>query len=212
MIRINLVPQDEVRRQAARQRDRQVVLGIAGLLVALVGTAEFVTRRSASEVQREVDLQKTQLAELSRQYQEAVLLQRKKKALESKLETIEILERQRRGPVHVLEHLGGATPEKLWLTEMREAGGAAIFSGRGLDNQTVALFMRNLEHSPYFANVELVETKQVEEGKAKYKEFAIRSTVIYAGRASGDDAGEGPAAEDEDGKTAARPGGTETSS
>ena len=65
---------------------------------------------------------------------------------------------------------------------MREAGGAAVLSGRGLDNQTVALFMRNLENSPYFANVELVETKQVEDGQAKLKEFAIRSSVIYAGR------------------------------
>lgn len=182
MIRVNLVPQDEARRQAARQRDQQIGLLVAVLLVALLAIGEFVTRREADEVQREADLYQTQLAELTKKYQETVLLERKQDELESKLKTIGILERQRRGPVRVLADLGDATPEKLWLTEMREAGGSATLSGRGLDNQTVALFMRNLEHSPYFENVELVETKQVEDGKAKLKEFAIRSTVVYAGR------------------------------
>ncbi len=182
MIRINLVPQDEARRQAARQRDQQFGILAVVLLVAVIGIAEFITQRDADEVQREADLYQDQLAELTKKYQETVLLERKQKQLESKLKTIDILERQTRGPVRVLADLGEATPDKLWLTEMREAGGAAVLSGRGLDNQTVALFMRNLEHSPYFANVELVETKQVEDGKAKLKEFAIRSSVIYAGR------------------------------
>lgn len=182
MIRINLVPQDEARRQAARQRDQQIAGLVAVVLVAIIAVAEVWTRRDADAVQAEADGYQAQLAELTKKYQENVLLERKRKALESKLKTIDVLERQTRGPVRVLADLGDATPEKLWLTEMREAGGAATLSGRGLDNQTVALFMRNLEDSPYFANVELVETKQVEDGKAKLKQFAIRSSVIYAGR------------------------------
>ncbi len=182
MIRINLVPQDEARRQAARQRDQQIGLLVAVLLVAVIAVAEFFTRSDANEVQREADLYQGQLAELTKKYQETVLLERKQEQLESKLKTIEVLERQTRGPVRVLADLGDATPDKLWLTEMRETGGSAVLSGRGLDNQTVALFMRNLEDSPYFSNVELVETKQVEDGQAKLKEFAIRSSVIYAGR------------------------------
>ncbi|MDG2303625.1 MAG: PilN domain-containing protein [Candidatus Binatia bacterium] len=182
MIRVNLVPQDEARRQAARRRDQQAGILVAVLLVGLIGVAEFFTRGDASEVQREADLYQAQLADLTKKYQETVLLERRQSELEAKLKTIDVLERQRRGPVHVLADLGDATPEKLWLTEMREAGGAATLSGRGLDNQTVALFMRNLEDSPYFSNVELVETKQVEDGQAKLKEFAIRSSVIYGGR------------------------------
>lgn len=182
MIRINLVPQDEARRIAARKREKQVGVLVTLALVVVIATAEFFTRRDAAEIQAEADVYKAQLAELTKKYQENVLLERKQKALESKLKTIDVLERQTRGPVRVLADLGEATPEKLWLTEMRETGGAAVLSGRGLDNQTVALFMRNLEDSPYFSNVELVETKQVEDGKAKLKQFAIRSSVLYAGR------------------------------
>jgi type IV pilus assembly protein PilN len=182
VIRINLVPRDEARRQAARQRDRQIAMGIITVLAAIFAAGEFVTRRSARAVHSEAAEFQTELTELTKRYQDTVLLEKKRKELEAKLKTIAILERQRRGPVRVLADLGEATPEKLWLTEMRETGGSMLLTGKGLDNQTIALFMRNLQNSSYFSTVDLVETKQVEDGQAKLKEFSIRTHVLYAGR------------------------------
>lgn len=183
MIRINLMPRAEARRQAARQRDRQMLVAIVIALVAIVFATEFYTRRSANRVQRLSDQYQAELAQLSQKHNAAIQLDRKRKELEAKLATIKVLERQRTGPVHVLDDLGAATPDTLWLTEMRESGGTMTLLGRGLDNQTIALFMRNLAASPYFANVDLVETKQVEDGPAKLKEFSIRTNVLYGGRA-----------------------------
>lgn len=182
MIRINLMPRAEARRQAARQRDRQVLALIAVALVAIIALTEFFTRRSANRVQAEADAHQAELAQLSQKHNAAIQLDRKRKELEAKVATIKILERQRKGPVHVLDDLGAATPDTLWITEMRESGGMVTLLGRGLDNQTIALFMRNLSASPYFTNVDLVETKQVEEGQAKLKEFSIRANVLYGGR------------------------------
>ena len=182
MIRINLMPRAEARRQAARARDRQVAILILAALVAIIALTEFFTRRTANRVQAEADEHQTELAQLSQKHNAAIQLDRKRKELEAKVQTIKILERQRKGPVHVLDDLGAATPDTLWLTEMRESGGMVTLMGRGLDNQTIALFMRNLAASPYFTNVDLVETKQVEEGQAKLKEFSIRANVLYGGR------------------------------
>jgi type IV pilus assembly protein PilN len=182
MIRINLMPRAEARRQAARQRDKQILVLIGLALLAVILVTEFLTRRNASRIQALSDEHQAELAALSKKHNEAIQLDRRRKELEAKLATIKILERQRTGPVHVLDDLGAATPDTLWLTEMRESGGMATLLGRGLDNQTIALFMRNLGASPYFANVDLVETKQVEEGQAKLKEFSIRANVMYAGR------------------------------
>ena len=182
MIRINLMPRAEARRQAARARDRQVAILILAALVAIIALTEFFTRRSANRVQAEADEHQTELAQLSQKHNAAIQLDRKRKELEAKVQTIKILERQRKGPVHVLDDLGAATPDTLWLTEMRESGGMVTLMGRGLDNQTIAMFMRNLSASPYFTNVDLVETKQVEEGQAKLKEFSIRANVLYGGR------------------------------
>jgi len=182
MIRINLMPRAEARRQAARQRDRQIATAIGVALLAIIFATEFYTRRSANHVQQLSDQYQADLAQLSQKHNAAIQLDRKRKELEAKLATIKVLERQRTGPVHVLDDLGAATPDTLWLTEMRETGGTATLLGRGLDNQTIAMFMRNLAASPYFANVDLVETKQVEEGPAKLKEFSIRTNVLYGGR------------------------------
>jgi type IV pilus assembly protein PilN len=180
VIRINLMPRAEARRQAARQRDRQIGLVIASILALVILISELMTRTRLNEAENTTEMYKTQLAELERKSKEAQKLEKMRDELSAKLRTIEVLERQRTGPVRVLEDLSDSTPEKLWLTEMRESGGTLSLLGRGLDNQTIAVFMEDLEESPFFNQVDLVETKQVEDGKAKLKEFSIRATVAYA--------------------------------
>lgn len=197
MIRINLMPRAEARRQAARQRDKQVFGLIAAVLAAIVIATELVTRREESRVEEEARTHEAELKELSRRHQDALLLDKKRAQLKAKLATIDVLDRQRRGPVHVLDDLSSATPEKLWLTEIKESGGGMTLIGKGLDNQTIAQFMRKLAGSPYFESVDLVETKQIEEGQAKLKQFTISARVNYAGRVAQEtepaaDAGGGP--------------------
>ena len=170
-------------RAAPGVRARRLAALILAALVSIIALTEFFTRRTANRVQAESDAHQAELAQLNQKHNAAIQLDRKRKELEAKVQTIKVLERQRKGPVHVLDDLGAATPDTLWLTEMRESGGMVTLLGRGLDNQTIALFMRNLSASPYFANVDLVETKQVEEGQAKLKEFSIRANVLYGGRA-----------------------------
>jgi len=181
VIRINLMPREEARRAATRQRDQGLVLvALIGLVVVIL-VAEVWTRAANAEVRAEVDRNRVELTELDKRYQESLRTEARLRELSAKRDTIEILERQRRGPVYVLEDLGAATPDSLWLTEMRETGGAAVLKGQGLDNQTIALFMRQLESSPYFSRVDLVETKHLEKGQAELKEFTIRAQVAYAG-------------------------------
>lgn len=181
MIRINLMPREEARRAATRQRDQGLILvALIGLVVVILG-AEVWTRAANAEVRAEVDRNRVELTELDKRYQESLRTEAQLRELSAKRDTIEVLERQRRGPVYVLEDLGAATPDSLWLTEMRETGGAAVLKGQGLDNQTIALFMRQLESSPYFSRVDLVETKHLEKGQAELKEFTIRAQVAYAG-------------------------------
>ena len=191
MIRINLMPREEARRAATRQRDQGLILvALIGLLVVILG-AEVWTRAANAEVRAEVDRNRVELTELDKRYQESLRTEARLRELSAKRDTIELLERQRRGPVYVLEDLGAATPDSLWLTEMRETGGAAVLKGQGLDNQTIALFMRQLESSPYFSRVDLVETKHLEKGQAELKDFTIRAQVAYAGAVPASD----PAAE-----------------
>jgi Tfp pilus assembly protein PilN len=182
MIHTNLVPRETARRQAAWLRYRNYIAITLLAFATLFLGVESWTRRWANEMDVEVETYQSQLSELTRRHQEAKQLEKRRANLQVKLATIGVLERQRRGPAHALEDLADATPERLWLVEMKEAGGSASFIGKGLDNQTIAEFMRRLAASEYFSNVDLVEAKQIEEGQAKLKQFTISARVNYSGR------------------------------
>src|SRR5690606_23128090 len=112
VIRINLMPRAEARRQAARQRDRQIGLAIAAIVALIILVGELSTRTELNEAEQKTELYRTQLAELDRKHKEATRLAKLRDELEAKLDTIAVLERQRTGPVRVLEDLSDATPDK----------------------------------------------------------------------------------------------------
>jgi type IV pilus assembly protein PilN len=185
VIRINLMPRAEARRRAGRQRARRAVLVIASTVACVIVASELITRARLRDVEHALRASQGEVAELERMSQEARELDRARAELAAKLATIQVLERRRSNVVRMLEDLSEAAPEKLWLTEMRESGGDLTIAGRGLDDQTIATFLESLEGSASFSQVDLVETKQVEEGQAKLKEFAIRAAAADAPVADG---------------------------
>jgi type IV pilus assembly protein PilN len=67
----------------------------------------------------------------------------------------------------------------LWLTEFKENGGSLTVTGMAVDNQTIADFLKALQSSQYFKDVDLVETVQSQQDKQALKKFAVRSRLLY---------------------------------
>jgi type IV pilus assembly protein PilN len=180
MIRINLIPQEEVQRSAGRRQQMAFgLLAAAGTVIVLVAghgwqqVAQLATSRERGRLER-------QLAELRGPYEQVVSMEREKKELQEKLAVIRELEAKKFGPVRMLADLSTATPDKLWLTEFSERGGSIRLAGLGVDEQTVADFMRRLSSSPYFRTVDLEETSEVKNEAVRHKRFVIRAQVNYA--------------------------------
>jgi type IV pilus assembly protein PilN len=193
MIRINLSPAEEVQRSAGKRQEMAVgalVIGCAviGLLIAH-GWQQF----SIMSVGRQQTRLEREIAELKGPYEAVVKMEREKTDLEEKLSVIRNLEAKKLGPVRMLADLSGATPDKLWLTEFVETGGSLRLSGLGVDEQTVADFLRRLAESHYFRSVDLEETSQVQAEGVKHKRFVIRAKVNYAAPTPGDKAAALPA-------------------
>jgi type IV pilus assembly protein PilN len=112
-------------------------------------------------------------------YTDVQKLEAQKGELREKLRVIGQLERKKVGPVRILAGLSEATPEKLWLTEFADNGGTLKLTGLGVDEQTVADFMRRLGSLSFFRTVDLDETSQVTQDGAKVKKFVIRAQVDY---------------------------------
>ena len=188
MIRINLLPVKEAQR--ALDRRQQISVALLGLLVAiLVMVVPYVLQtHKLKDLEQEVDQLRAEVAQLSRQTAEVRDLDRKRAELEAKLRVIETLKQKRTGPVRILEDLSAATPEKLWLLEFSDVNGQATLTGLALDNQTIAVFMRQLQASKYFFEVDLVETAHSETGRdlagpqaGSFKKFIIKVRLDYLG-------------------------------
>jgi type IV pilus assembly protein PilN len=73
---------------------------------------------------------------------------------------IKELERNKTGPVRLLDEIATAVPkDKLWLTSLKESGGMLTLTGTAMDNETVALFMTNLEQSEHVSTVDLQSSR-----------------------------------------------------
>jgi type IV pilus assembly protein PilN len=182
VIRINLLSVREVAREAGRRREMRL-LALGAVLVAVVVLAiETGSRLRLAPVLAERAQLEGELKALAVKAAELDELEQKRKELDEKLKTIKLLEEQKVGPVSVLSNLSDATPEKVWLLEFTENGGAATVTGMALDNQTIAVFMRELAKSSYFADVDLVETTLAEQDGLPLKRFVVRARLSYSGR------------------------------
>jgi type IV pilus assembly protein PilN len=155
MIRINLLPTEEVER-AADQRQQIATVGLVvavGVLV-LVAVHSVQAARTAA-TQHRVNQVREELQAIVGPYAEVLKIQAQQKELQEKLDVITKLEARSGGPVRVLTDLATATPDKLWLTEFAEVGGNAKMSGFSVDEQTIADFLRRLGGSSYFSGVDL---------------------------------------------------------
>ena len=180
MIRINLIPQSEIRRADDRARDKRLAVSMVGgglAIIALAGIFQWWSLSSArgrrEELNRELEAIQAPFADVTK-------IENQKKELQEKLRVIAELEAKKIGPVRLLEGVSGATPEKLWLTEFADSGGTLRLFGLGVDEQTVADFMRRLSQLPQLKTVDLEETSQVDQDGAKLKKFVIRASINYA--------------------------------
>lgn len=159
MIKVNLLGDSTV----IDHTGKYLLMGYIACLLLVCGVSFVFYSSSAREIadlQDESDSLNSRLTGLQKQTKEANDLEAKRTELNQKLAVIARLKKNKLGPVRVLDDLNLAVPTRSWLTQVTEADGKFTLYGRALDNQTVADFMRELEASDYFSNVDLVETNQ----------------------------------------------------
>ncbi|TMA65810.1 MAG: PilN domain-containing protein [Deltaproteobacteria bacterium] len=181
MIRINLLPAEDAARAAGRRHD--LALGVLVLAMATFGLIVAHTWQRARVVVAEREQRRItqELVAIQGPYADVTRMEQQKQELREKLRVIAELEARKVGPVRLLEDLSGATPDKLWLLEFADTGGAVKISGLGVDEQTVADFLRRLASSPYFRRIDLEETSQVDQDGIKHKKFVISGEIDYTG-------------------------------
>ena len=163
MIEINLLPHREAKR-VADLRD-SIGLLVLGLVIVAGGVwvVDNGVRQSIEKNETSVRQLKANIEKFKPQQAQVAAFKTKKKQLQVKLDVIHGLDPARSGPLRLMDEVSARTPERLWLTKLTTKGKKVTLSGQSLDTGVVADFLRSLNESHYFDNVDLVSTSR---GKA----------------------------------------------
>jgi len=177
MIRINLLPV-----KAAQKKEKlrgQLFILLACVLLATAGCAVVYLSlmNKVAEAKEENDRRQSEINQLKKQIGEVGRFKKMKEELQGKLDILAKLKEGQSGPVHLLDELSARMPDKLWINSFKSSGGNVSISGFGMNEETVAEFLRDLEASPYYMNVELQVVEQSTQAGLKLHKFDIAGRV-----------------------------------
>ena len=177
MIRINLLPFRAARKRE-NVRQQLMVYGLSvAFAVVVMGWLWVDLRGEVSQKEEKQNQLSVELKKYDKVLKQIAELEKQVKAVNEKLAVIKDLEKGKTGPVLLLDEIAMAVPvDKLWLKTLSEGKGNLTMSGTAMDNETVALFMDNLEASEHISSVDLVNvsTQNVPTFKLTVSNFSLK--------------------------------------
>jgi type IV pilus assembly protein PilN len=177
MIRINLLP---VRAAQKKQklRTQMSILFLCAVLACVACAGLYIQKKAAvNGVKADIADIDRQNLDLKKKIGQVKDFENKKADLEKKLTVLETLKENKSGPVHLLEELSLALPERLWVTTFAEKDGSIDISGVADSENTVAEFMESLETSPYYRGIKLAVTEQTMIANMKMQKFSLKCSA-----------------------------------
>src|SRR5262249_27395620 len=102
----------------------------------------------------------------------------RKAQLQQRVTLIEQLRRGQTAPVHILDELSKAVPDRLWLISLLQRGSDFTIEGRTTTLTGLSDFVSNLEASPWFKKrVEIVDSAVDQGPNGDLVRFSIRATT-----------------------------------
>ena len=172
MIRINLLAVDRERtKRAAVLIPAAQRVTIAASLI-LIGTALFVgwwfwsLHRASVKVDEDLVKGEREMQQLRSVLAQVQKFESSRAQLQQRVTLIEQLRRGQSGPVHILDEISKAVPERLWLTDMTQKGDDIILAGMTTSLTGLSDFVANLEGSNWFKKpVDIVDSQVMADAK-----------------------------------------------
>ncbi len=178
MIRINLLPVKAAQKKEMLKGQLMVVVLALIVTFGVCGAAFTYVTGEVESKQEKIDQKNAQILQLQKKIGEVNQFKKRQQDLRAKLDVLEKLKEARVGPLYIMDALYEALPEKLWITKLQLSGDRASISGIGVNEETVAIFMRNLENSDFFSGVELRVTQQITQDNIKFQQFDLTCSTI----------------------------------
>jgi type IV pilus assembly protein PilN len=174
MIRINLLMPHKIKKGNGRNLFFQGTI----LCFVILLTAFWIGYRNLeSQIQnlrKEKAALEKQTAGSGALQKEIKALKEKKEVSQKRLTLVQNLEKERHGPIRLMETLSRILPvSQLWLIAIKENGPEIRIEGFSLSNEILAQFITRLEASPMINRVELVQSIQGLYKNVRVKQFTL---------------------------------------
>jgi type IV pilus assembly protein PilN len=177
MRKIKLLPlRASKKKETIRQQVSILILSMAGVLI--VGIALYVLLLGKiSTAKTQIENSENEIKALKTKIGAIDNIKKLQAEVKKKLDVLNQLRRAKSGPAARLAALSDAVPEKLWLTKYVENGNVVSISGIAFNEELIAVFMKNLQVSGAFANVELQVSEQTDTAGVKTKRFDLSMQI-----------------------------------
>jgi len=178
MIKINLLPPEE-RKQV--EGLSQFVFGVFIILVVIGFMFVIVVRQNQqiSSIEDETVQVNKRIKELDVIKKKVEKFKVQNKKLEQRIKVIARLEKNRVGPLYVMDALSSEIPERAWISAFSTRGSSAKISGTASSEFVIAEFMRSLKSSPHFKWVNLSKIRNKRVSGKEFKSFGLSVGVNY---------------------------------
>lgn len=182
MIRINLLGREAEKKargsgfSLGELGDSGTQAGIAAMLVGvllLLGAAWWYQSSQLADVRAELAAVEQERARLEDVAGQVESLQERTDLLRSKLMVIVDLKANQTGPVMLLDQISRLLTDGVWLTRLQLDETEVQIRGAALSEVQVADFVRNLEMSDYFSEVQLRTLGDTGEG------YSFQVTLLF---------------------------------
>jgi type IV pilus assembly protein PilN len=184
MIRINLLAVD--RGPVAKKKSpgvtagQRVTIGAALILLSTVVTVGWwfwSLRQEGQRLDDEISRAEVEANQLRSVLASVQKFETRKAQLQQRVTLIEQLRRGQTGPVHILDEVSRALPDRLWLVTMSQHGAEFTIAGQTTSLTGVSDFVANLEASKWFKRpVEIVDSTVEQTANGDLVRFTVRAT------------------------------------
>jgi Tfp pilus assembly protein PilN len=135
----------------------------AGLIIGIVvaGGWWFLENRKLTERQEAVARNQDEAKRLEQIIKEVADYQKQKESLQQRIDLINQLKQNQKGPVKLMDHISQDLPDLVWLDKMTVNGGLVTIDGRGLNPNAIANFVESIKNDPMFEEPDLGNVTEI---------------------------------------------------
>jgi len=203
LIKINLVREGRAVRGAGAQASAAAMPGagaaggnlnnvlLIGLIVlglVLAGGYWFLTKRRFADAEEKKATRTAEAQKLETVIKAVEDFQKQKDNLQKRIDLINQLKQNQKGPVRIMDQISRDLPDLVWLDRMDITNGKVTLAGRGLNPNAIALFVANIKNDPYFEEPNVGAVSQASVVPLVYSfdmDFAFAYTPKVPGAAPG---------------------------